>query len=1006
MDASSINVFLLASTLVCAIAAALLLARNRQLAGLLALRGQKQTGSTNADSLTAALLASEERHAKTFALLPEVLSVSDVESGLLIEVNEAWTATSGFSRAEAIGRTSAELGLWCDEGDRLELLAQLRRKGKVVDHAVSMRHKNGNTIRCEMSGEIFTVQGRNFLLMMTRDITARLAVLAAQHQAEAALRESETKFSRVFQLLPDLAMISDADSGMLIDMNEQWTPMTGWTHAEAIGRSSLDIGFWASPADRREVIRELAEKGQIQRHDIRLRRKNGELFIAEYSGRFFSAGEHRYLISLIADVNAQRLGELERLQALEAKAASERKLRAIFDQAFQLIGTLSLDGILLEVNQAALRLVGAEAAAVLSQPFWEGPWWRHDPEKQRWLRDAIRLAANGEDVRAEVLSIDADKQLRQIDFSLRPLRDDAGRVSMLIAEGRDITALKRTSGALAISEAKFAGAFKASLDSMTISRLDTGIFIEVNEAFERMTGWPRDEAVQRDAFDLGLWPFPEEREQRLALLRKQGFVQEFPCRTRLRTGEIRNCMGNASIIHVVNDRGEQENYLLSVMRDVTEQKRAEEHLRESERKFSLIFRLSPQPLAVAGMTHGRYIDVNDAWVDTLGIAREDAIGHTASELGLWASTDDRARLLEKLELQGSVDRFACAYRLRDGTLMHCLTSGRVFSFRGQKRAIFSFTDVTLQNEARQRIEDINETLEQRVSERTAALEESYRELATALDSLKLTQEELFRAEKMAALGALVAGVAHELNTPIGNGVTVASTLAERTREFVAEIGSGGLRRSTLNDFVDTAKTASELLLRNLAQASELVTSFKQVSVDQSSEQRRSFDLATVIEEVVATLLPNLRKTPYRIELTLAAGITLDSYPGPLGQVISNFINNAVLHAFEGRDSGHMRIESHELDDGTVEIVFSDDGVGIVEENLRRIFDPFFTTRLGRGGSGLGLHIVHNIVSGTLGGRITVDSQSGAGTRFTLTLPSAAPAAKATPTAGGRLPGAA
>lgn len=1000
MDASSINVFLLASTLVCAILAALLLARNRQLARMTAPAARNHDTASGIDPQTAALIASEERHARTFALMPEVLSVSDMDSGRMIEVNDAWTATSGFSREEALGRSSAELGLWCNEDDRQALLDRLREHGKVIDHAVSLRHKSGKIIRCQMSGEIFSVQGRKFLLMMTRDITERLAALAAQQQAEAALRESETKFSRVFQLLPDLAMIGHAENGVLIDMNEQWTPMTGWTHAEAIGRSSLDIGFWANPEDRRDVIRRLAEKGQIQRHDIRLRRKNGEVFIAEYSGRFFSAGEQRYLISLIADVDAQRRGERERLQALEAKAASERKLRAIFDQAFQLIGTLSLEGTLLEVNQAALNLAGVEPAEVVNKPFWEGPWWQQDPEKQAWLRDSLRLAANGQDIRAEVVSIDADKQPRRIDFSLRPLRNEAGEVKMLIAEGRDITALKRASEALAISEAKFAGAFKASLDSMTISRLDTGLFVEVNQAFERMTGWSREEAIERDAFDLGLWPFPEEREKRLALIRERGFVQEFPCRTRLRSGEIRNCMGNASIIRVVNDQGEEESYLLSVMRDVTEQKRAEEHLRESERKFSLIFRLSPQPLAVAGMTHGRYIDVNDAWVDTLGIAREDAIGHTASELGLWASAEDRARLLEKLELQGSVDRFACAYRRRDGTLMHCLTSGRVFSFRGQKRAIFSFTDVTLQNEARQRIEELNETLEQRVSERTAALEESYRELAKALDSLKLTQEELFRAEKMAALGALVAGVAHELNTPIGNGVTVASTLAERTREFVAGIDSGGLRRSTLNDFVDTARTASELLLRNLAQASELVTSFKQVSVDQSSEQRRSFDLATVIEEVVATLLPSLRKTPYRIELKLAAGITLDSYPGPLGQVLSNFINNAVLHAFEGRDRGQMRIDSRPLDDGNVEIVFSDDGAGIAEENLRRIFDPFFTTRLGRGGSGLGLHIVHNIVSGTLGGRIAVDSQPGAGTRFTLTLPRAAPESAAV-SAGGR-----
>ena len=184
--------------------------------------------------------------------------------------------------------------------------------------------------------------------------------------------------------------------------------------------------------------------------------------------------------------------------------------------------------------------------------------------------------------------------------------------------------------------------------------------------------------------------------------------------------------------------------------------------------------------------------------------------------------------------------------------------------------------------------------------------------------------------------------------------------------------------------------ASDLLLRNLGQAHELVTSFKRVAVDQASDQRRPFDLRTTLEELVATLSPMLRKTPYRMELDLAGGLVLDSYPGPLGQVVTNLVTNALLHAFEGRTTGCMRIAARALDARQIEIVFSDDGIGIAEEHLKRIFDPFFTTKLGKGGSGLGLNIVHNIVTGSLGGKLNVMSRTGEGTTFTLTIPFNAP----------------
>ena len=269
-------------------------------------------------------------------------------------------------------------------------------------------------------------------------------------------------------------------------------------------------------------------------------------------------------------------------------------------------------------------------------------------------------------------------------------------------------------------------------------------------------------------------------------------------------------------------------------------------------------------------------------------------------------------------------------------------------------------------------------LEQRVQERTS-------ELTHALEQLTAAQDELVRAEKMSALGALVAGIAHELNTPLGNSLTVASTIQDHCAAFSRDMAKG-LTRSRLEEYVENTRMGAEILVRGLHHAAELVSSFKQVAVDQTSLNRREFDLAATMNEVLTTLGPSMRKTPYTVECDIPSGILMDSYPGPLGQVVTNLINNSILHGFESRERGHISIRARALPDNWVEIAIADDGVGIAQDHLTKVFDPFFTTKFGRGGSGLGLHIVYNLVTTTLAGRIRVDSTAGQGACFTMTLP--------------------
>lgn len=326
-------------------------------------------------------------------------------------------------------------------------------------------------------------------------------------------------------------------------------------------------------------------------------------------------------------------------------------------------------------------------------------------------------------------------------------------------------------------------------------------------------------------------------------------------------------------------------------------------------------------------------------------------------------------------------------RLSNGVLSHPIMLNRsdeighlAETMEATRQALArTFSELEIKND---QLTDYSNTLETKVKLRTTELE-------LALKNVNHAHQELTRIERMASLGSMVAGVAHELNTPIGNCLLVASTLEAEVHRFSAAFKSAAMRKSDLEKFLHVANESSTLLLRGLNQAAHLVGDFKQVAVDQSSAQRRQFDLHTMMLELTSLLMPGLSKTPYILVLDIPTDIQLDSFPGPLGQVFTNLINNSVTHGFDDRNYGNMRISAELLSD-KVKMTFTDDGIGIPPEILHRIYEPFFTTRFGKGGSGLGLSITYNIVTNVLGGEITAHSAPNEGCCFTIIIPLATP----------------
>ncbi len=354
--------------------------------------------------------------------------------------------------------------------------------------------------------------------------------------------------------------------------------------------------------------------------------------------------------------------------------------------------------------------------------------------------------------------------------------------------------------------------------------------------------------------------------------------------------------------------------------------------------------------------------------------------------------DDYREIATEIDLcmnQGQ-DKFKLMYRsiLGDGTWLWVLNRGQVITRDplGQPTRIAgTIKNIQAQKDNEATLTALNRDLETRVLERTSELQHRNDELKETLEELKLTQSELLDKEKMATLGGLVASITHEVNTPIGISVTASSHLQESVRLFNKHYADGEVSHEDFEEYQTEVHDCSKLILTNLERASKLIKSFKQVSVDQSHEEIREFNLKTYLDEIFLSLNPMLSRTVHEYEYTCPDDLFIKSNPGAFYQIVSNLFNNSVIHAFPDGHSGHLSLHITKTEHG-VDLTYRDDGCGIPIQVQDKIFDPFFTTKRGKGGSGLGMNIVYNLVTQMLGGEITLHSEKDKGSQFTISLP--------------------
>ena len=785
-------------------------------------------------------------------------------------------------------------------------------------------------------------------------------------QAMAARLQAQTEQNNVVQSflenVPVLITVKGKDGRYLVG-NAEFARTHGVAAHTLAGKLDQDFMAEASAQAVRAADQKVLATGELLQYQIPMPTTRGLRLMEATKFALLDADRKPFGVGLVA------------FDVTEREANHEKFLRVFHASPNWIVITRLLDGLVIDANEGFELLSGHSREDAIGHPIGQLNIWVN-PEHRAEIVERLLREGRVFDYKTQCRRKNGEVRDFAVNAALVSLEGQTNAHSVWIA--RDVTE------ELALHE-KFVKAFRLTPDFMSISRAADGRYVEVNDAFERFTGYSREEVMGRTSVEIGLWHDANQRTELMETIARDHEARGFEVRLCDRHGRVHDCLGYASVFEAHGER-----YMIAVVRDVTQARQAERAFRESETRFASLFEMSPVPTSYSFDTDNFTTNYrNQAFYATFGYDRAAAETLTTSQMGLWVDPRDAQKAFDLIEKSVDVNKWVVRLRHADGRHLWVAIHARTIQEPHRKMMVATLVDITEQLDAQHKIEELNTTLEQRVQQRTEQLQAANADLSQALRTLEQARDSLVQSEKLASLGALVAGIAHELNTPIGNGVMVASTLHERTNAF-AQAMKQPLQRATLEQFISDTQLASDLLLRNLSRSASLVSSFKQIAVDQTSEQRRQFDLSNLIEEVVLTLSPSTQRAHCKVRTDIAADLLLDSFPGPLIQILTNLIDNAITHGFSSEKHGTVDIVGRSTDTGWVSLTVRDNGRGIASEHVKHVFDPFFTTRLGQGGSGLGLHIVHNIVTNVLGGQIELHTVEGSGTSFVLNLPVTAP----------------
>ncbi|WP_320172011.1 cache domain-containing protein [Maridesulfovibrio sp.] len=532
------------------------------------------------------------------------------------------------------------------------------------------------------------------------------------------------------------------------------------------------------------------------------------------------------------------------------------------------------------------------------------------------------------------------------------------------------------------SEALFKGVFNHSQQFMGVLTPE-GVLLLINKVALDFAGIEEKDVLNTYLWETPFWNYSIDVQRALKEAIQIGSLGG------IGRGIFRHFGKNGECIHVdfsvkpaISENGSVL-FLIAEGHNVTELKEAQERLAVSEAMFKGIFNQSLHFMGVVALD-GTLLEINQSALEIRSATAENVVGKPFWEGPWWQNPPSLVQELKK-DIRNAADGRVIRREIEsyDGNSPEAIYVDFSLkpAFGSDGKAIFLIAegrDITELRTAQEQLRNINSRLEAKVEERTS-------ELKMSIERLERAQNQLIQSEKMAALGDLVAGVAHEINTPVGISVTSISYLEEKITEIDRKVAAGELRKSDFDKFLNVAREATKSSMLNLHRAAELIGNFKQVAADQASGQKRTIQFGHYIDEILLSLRSKYKRTKHKINVSCPEDLQLNTYPGAFMQILSNLIINSLLHGFEGIEAGNIDI-GVEVTDTNVILRYTDDGKGMSPSDLSKVFEPFFTTKRGAGGTGLGMSIVYNLVTSRLGGTITCSSNEGQGTAFTILLP--------------------
>lgn len=841
------------------------------------------------------------------------------EDGSIVMVNAAWTEVTGYTLEDI-----PPLKEWVQEayGANAEQREAIIAK-EVFSHMgikkwgeFEIRTRSGQTRILDFSTAPMRVDenSRELMMVMAVDVTSH-------KQAEQAVRDSEERFSKTFRKAPFGMNITRWSDGVILDVNDAWLDMLGWTREEVLGKTTADFPFYANPKERLIVRQRIMNNESLSDIELELIRKDGTRRTALVATTIIEVAGERCILGVLDDITNRKHAE-------DALRESEHRYRELFEimQEGLIVGEVITDDRFnpvdyryLEVNPATERQFGIARAQFIGRTYTEVL-----PEQDHaWIEILGRVALSGEPANVEHYSRASQRWFEAHAYSPR-----AGQFVSILT---DITERKKAEDALRQSEQRFSKAFHSSPNAIIISRLSDGLIIEVNDGWSAIFRHQASEVIGRTSIELGVFAHPEDREKAIALLQEHGSLRDFELQIRTKTGDIREASMSVELLEL-NDTL----CLLTVMQDITERKQAEQSLRESAQRFHSLADSMPQ-LAWTALPDGSVDYYNKRYLEYRDIQQRQGSTWEWTPVLHPDDADATIHAWQHSVSTGEVYQIEHRVRMANGSYRWHLSRGiPVFDEHGHVIRWFgTATDIHEQKMAEEKLKTYTERLER-----------SNRELEQFAFMASHDLQEPLR--KIQVFGDLLAVRAETLNDRELEYVKRMRSAAGRMREMV----SGLLQLSRVN-----------------TQGSPFTT----------------VDLAQAIAGAISDHVEQIEKTSGVVEVAPLPTVIGDALQ--LRQLMQNLIGNALKYH---RPEMYPRVRIYaEQSADAVKLFVQDNGIGFEQENAERIFQPF-QRLVGRSqfeGSGMGLAICRKIVE-RHGGEIRAQSTPGVGTTFIVTLPKA------------------